>query len=94
MGCETPEVPHPHSSHCEQDLPQREVGFLHSVNEDTDAVHGSYMQKKHIPVLSSYKPEHNLDCLPEMQTNMHHTMESTTYSHNRNDMTVNFNAAM
>lgn len=39
MGCETPEVPHPLSSHCEQDLPQRDVGILCSVNEDTDAMH-------------------------------------------------------
>lgn len=50
MGCETPEVPHPHSSHCEQDLPQREVGFLCSVNEDIDAMRGCYIEKKHITV--------------------------------------------
>lgn len=48
MGCETPVILHPHSSHCEQDLPQREVGFLRSVNEDTDTTHGCYTLKKHI----------------------------------------------
>jgi len=58
MGCETPEVSHPHFSHCEQDLPQREVGFLRSVNEDPDAVHDCYIQKQHITMLSSFKPEH------------------------------------
>lgn len=52
------------------------------------------MQKKHITVLSSYKPEHNLDILPERQANKHHTMESATYGQKYNDMTVNFNAAM
>lgn len=75
MGCETPEVPHPHSSHCEQDLPQREVGFLCSVNEDIDAMHGCYIEKKHITVLPLCKPQLNLNYLPSLQRNTHHAPE-------------------
>lgn len=80
VGCETPEVPHPHpnTSHYENDLPQREVGFLWWDNEGNDVVHGCYIQKKLITTLSSCKPEHNLDCLAELKINMHHTMVSIT----------------
>lgn len=78
MGCETPEVPHPHSSHCEQDLPQREVGFLCSVNEDIDAMRGCYIERKHIIVRMTavlHKPQLSVDGLPPLQRNTHHAMK-------------------
>lgn len=81
--------PTPLSSHCEQDLPQKDVGFLCSVNEDTDAVHGRYIhtdETQHSAVIM-----HN--CMTVyLHTNMHHTMELATNSHIHNNMKVNINA--
>lgn len=53
LSCETAEVLHPHPSNREQVLTEREVGFLRSFNEDTDVVHGCYIQEKHITGPSS-----------------------------------------
>lgn len=54
----------PTPTHCSQHIfPQREVGFLHLVNEDTDTVHGCYIQMKymiisHHPRLTKSQSKH------------------------------------
>lgn len=61
---QTPEVLHHHPP--QEDLPQREVRFRSLVNEDTDVVHGHYIQMKHSVMLSSWIPEY-LDCNPTFE---------------------------
>lgn len=83
-GWETPEDSNPQPSHCAQDLTQREVGFLCSVNEETDDMHGCYiLYRRNVSHAVTFKSQCNLDCSPERkQTCITPWSQQPHYGHN------------